>query len=900
MRIHSLEINGIGPYPGRETIDFEQLNEAGVFVFSGPTGAGKSTILDAITFALFGEVPRGSSDRELVSTLRPTTETPEVVLDVTIGTRRLKIRRIPTHDRRHRRKSAEEKTEGEIGSEDLTEESQALLIEELVDGDWVTATDVTKTKGRGTDTLEDLLGMTAEQFEQVVLLPQGKFDQFLKADPADRQKLLKALFPGTELSAIEKWFEDRATADRKAKDDKEAEIGTCLTRLDNIVVRLRQDDEEFPPAPGTPIDSKEVADWTERASKAVDLRLTTAEKASEEASQKKEAAEKALSGATEQNRRAERRRQCDQKLEELEKRSDWAEGSRSAIENAGRAQVPKSRIDDLEESERRLTEKTATREAAARRLRDLDLDPDLSTGDLEALSRESTRDLNSVKEFLDRDAKALRELEVKRDALEKRQSELAADEPPELKAANDAVAEAEEARTGAEAELIRIRGLRMEGMAAHLAAVLEDGEPCSVCGSLEHPRPATAADDHVGAEEEEAAAAAVTAAAAEENRARSAREKLIADLGADRARNETELKGTSDRIEELSETLVRLRGTEPTLESRRDSLTDITEAIEGILGASRALDEAMSNFEESKKKCDDQIIKSGFADSSEVIAAFLEPAEIDSLKGELEAYQTDLSETRGLLSGELAKVDASDIVDIEPLQEAVSKARIEAELAASAKGTAESDRDDFEEGTRGLPDLLEELAGLRVVAERSGRLSTEINAKEQGGVSLTNFVLAERLKRVIEAANVHLARISDNQYQLRFEAGGSRKHASGGLGIKVSDSKAAREELRIRNPGTLSGGESFYTSLSLALGVALVVQTESGGRPIETLFIDEGFGSLDADTLDEVLTVIEMMRQEGRTIGLVSHVEEMKERITTRVVVTPGPDGSSLDLKNGA
>jgi exonuclease SbcC len=900
VRIHSLEINGIGPYPGREAIDFEELNEAGVFVFSGPTGAGKSTILDAITFALFGEVPRGSSDRELVSTLRPTTETPEVVLDVTIGTRRLKIRRIPTHDRRHRRKSAEEKTEGEIGSEDLTEESQALLIEELVDGDWVTATDVTKTKGRGPDTLEDLLGMTAEQFEQVVLLPQGKFDQFLKADPADRQKLLKALFPGTELSAIEKWFEDRATADRKAKEAKETEIETCLTRLDNIVARLRQDDKEFPPVPEPPIDSKEITDWTERASEAVDLRLTTAEKASKEATQKKEAAEKALAGATEQNQRAKRRQKCDKKLEELEKRSDWAEESQSAIEKAGRALVPKSRIDDLEESKRRLTQKTAAREAAAQRLRELDLDPDLSTGDLEALSRKSTRDLNSVTEFLNKDAKALRELKEKRVALEKRHGELAADEPRELKAANDSLAKSEKARTGAEAELSRVRDLRMEGMAAHLAAVLEDGEPCSVCGSLEHPRPAAAAEDHVGAEEEKAAAAAVTAAVAEENRTRSAREKLIADLEADRARKETELKVTSDRIRELSETRERLRDTEPTLESRRESLTDMTEAIEGILVASRAVDEATRNFKESKKKSDDEISESGFADSSEVIAAFLEPAEIDSLKKGLEAYNTDLNETRGLLNGELAEVDASDIVDIPPLEATVAKARRVAELAASAKGTAKSDKDDFEEGTRRLPDLLEELAELRVVAERSSRLTTEINAKEQGGVSLTNFVLAERLKRVIEAANVHLARISDNQYQLRFEAGGSRKHASGGLGIKVSDSKAPREELRIRNPGTLSGGESFYTSLSLALGVALVVQTESGGRPIETLFIDEGFGSLDADTLDEVLTVIEMMHQEGRTIGLVSHVEEMKERITTRVVVTPGPNGSSLDLKNGA
>ena len=901
MRIHALEINGIGPYPERQKINFEELNEAGAFVFSGPTGSGKSTILDAITFALFGKVPRGSSDLELVSTLRPTTETPEVILDVTVGGRRLKIQRIPAHERRHRRKSTEEKAESEISAEDLTGEPQALLIKELIDGEWVLATDVTKVQGRNQpESLEPLLGMTAEQFEQVVLLPQGKFDQFLKADPADRQTLLKALFPGTELSAVERWFNDRATADEHAKDAKKAEIGDCLTRLDNIVARVRREEEDFPASPESLFDPKEVVDWTERVSEAVDSRLARATKASEQADRKVEAAGAELSEATKRNELAERRRRCDRRLEELEERSDWAEDSRGAIQKARDAVVPKSRIDDLNESSRRVEGRNAEREKAADRLAELVPDPELSTEDLEELGRNASRSLDSVRRFLDEDSQTLTDLESKRTTLEAEQRKLAADEPPELKAANAKVEKAKSNRTKTEAELTRIRGLRIDGMAAHLATILKDGEPCAVCGSLDHPNPATATADHIGIEEERAAAAAVSAAEEEAGKTRSAREALVARLEAARASNETELAGVSERIKELSRVRDALLDGEATLEARRDRLEDLAEATGEVLAASRARDEAQSMFEEAQRKRDQAIGDSQFANPDEVVAAFLEQAEIETLSEELENHQRTLSETRALLEGELANVDSSEVFDLAPLEEGLAEAREQARAASGAKGTAESDRNDFEEVTQDLPGLLDELVELRVVANRSDRLSREINAKEKGGISLTNFVLAERLKRVIEGANVHLARISDNQYQLRFEAEGSRRHASGGLGIKVADSKAARDDLMIRSPKTLSGGESFYTSLSLALGVALVVQTESGGRPIDTLFIDEGFGSLDADTLDEVLNVIETMRQEGRTIGLVSHVEEMKERIPTRVVVTPGPLGSELRTESGA
>lgn len=900
MKIHALELTGIGPYPGTEKIDFEKLNEEGTFVFSGPTGAGKSTILDAITFALFGEVPRGSSDRELVSTLRSTTDTPRVVLEVTVGGRRLRIERIPAHDRRHKnRKGIGEKPESEIEEGDLTTEPQTLLVEELIDNVWTPISDVTKVQSRGPDTLEPILGMTARQFEQVVLLPQGQFDQFLKADPAERQKLLKALFPGTELGSVEQWFEQRAKDDEAARSAKEGEIHDCLTRVDNVALRAQADDPALPQRPQPPIEASELLDWTSSLGRAVEDRLSKATTASESAAKALALAEKELNTATEQNEKAARRRDCEKTLAVLEQKVDWSVKTRDEIDRARKSLVAKGRIDDLDECSLRKSDLVSEESKAGQALADLGHDPNIPNDALSELETGASLTLKSVTEFLDTKVDLLAQLGSQSEALEARKRELEGEAPPELVEANKTLEQAERARKAGDEKLEEIRELRVDGMAADLAALLDDGEPCMVCGSMEHPQPAARADGHPGDHEEEQAKAALAKATNDLEDARRERERVLVEIESERSSTTTELEGLSERIQRLTEERGELLGSEPTLEARRERLAELIEAVGELKATRQRLIETENQLAELQRKAEDQIRESGFANRDEVLTAFLDEQEIERRESQLDSYNQELAETSALLKGELADVDGSKVIELSPLQDAVEASKRKASETASNRGTAESDRDDFIRETAQLPELLEELASLRATAARSDRLSRELRGKEGSRLSLTNYVLAERLKRVIEAANVHLARISDNQYQLRFDAQSTQKDASGGLGIKVADNKAARDDLMIRSPKTLSGGESFYTSLSLALGVALVVQAESGGRPLETLFIDEGFGSLDPETLDEVLNVIEAMRQEGRTIGLVSHVNEMKERIAARVVITPSDQGSNLDLEIG-
>jgi exonuclease SbcC len=160
---------------------------------------------------------------------------------------------------------------------------------------------------------------------------------------------------------------------------------------------------------------------------------------------------------------------------------------------------------------------------------------------------------------------------------------------------------------------------------------------------------------------------------------------------------------------------------------------------------------------------------------------------------------------------------------------------------------------------------------------------------------LSAYVLAARLEQVVAAANERLARMSGTRYSLEHtvdKAAGSRGHGTGGLGLRVIDGWTGRH----REPGTLSGGETFITSLSLALGLADVVTAEAGGTEIGTLFVDEGFGTLDEDTLDEVMEVLDGLRDGGRAVGIVSHVAELRTRIPAQLQVRKTRTGSTLKV----
>ncbi|GAB3694889.1 hypothetical protein GCM10027589_58820 [Actinocorallia lasiicapitis] len=279
-------------------------------------------------------------------------------------------------------------------------------------------------------------------------------------------------------------------------------------------------------------------------------------------------------------------------------------------------------------------------------------------------------------------------------------------------------------------------------------------------------------------------------------------------------------------------------------------------------------------------------------------AAVLEGAELKALQDQAAEHDGEAAAVRDLLADpELRAAAADDLPDMSVLQQALTAAETQHTRVSQAHDRAVQRCDRLAE-LHGR--LAAEIAAWEPVAEAhtvvarlAGTASGQSNNKDN--MRLSAYVLAARLEQVVAAANERLATMSAGRYQLRHTVERSatdRGRNSGGLGLRVIDGWTGQD----RDPATLSGGESFITSLSLALGLADVVTAESGGAEISTLFVDEGFGTLDEDTLDEVMDVLDALRDGGRTVGVVSHVAELRTRIPTQLRLHKSRSGSHLSI----
>lgn len=882
MRVERLEISAIGPYAGREVIEFGELNDAGVCLLTGPTGAGKSTILDAITFALYGTVPRDTKGEDLVSHLRKVEQKPEVVLEATIAGRALKICRSPEHLRPAAR------------GEGTANQGQTVLVEELDQktGEWQQRSD---RWSEANDFLEDLIGMTDDQFSQVVLLPQGKFAEFLNAEPSARHELMSTLFPGVDLDVLEAWFEERAKADAAARGEKEAEITKSLTRVEPVLGRLREADPDLPERPEAILESGPVTEWMRAIEAVLSSRKAAAAKASEGSQETARQDEKTLREAESRKQKVERRKECEGKIAALEERSGWRSDGQAELEAGREATLVMDKVATVKELEAKAESEKAELERVSQAMEGLALDPDLDTDRLDELETVITGTLATIADFEKETRSGLDALVRERTKLEQEAESLEAGTSPALQKAEDDFVRLEAALNDKKRHLIEVRDLRTRGMAYELADQLEEGAPCMVCGSTEHPSPAMPEEHWADREDEEKASTAVEAAEKLLEGARHTRETARTDVEAKKARTASRIATLKSEISAIENKEAELRGDEPTLSARRDLLDRHRTAIRDFRSANSAFEATQEELAKAKVTVDTALAESGFKSAEQARQAARTKDQLEALEKSITDYDDQLSQAKGLLEGELTDVDPEENIDLEPLKTAAAKAGAARDLDLQALQQAKTDEEDFTSNAGRVPQMYEELAPLRKAADRSGELFLQTSGKSDSKLRLSTFVLAERLRKVIQAANHHLATMSSGKYEIRFDASSTGRKGSAGLGLAIYDFHSSRD----RKPSTLSGGESFYTSLALALGLAEVVQAESGGRPLETLFIDEGFGSLDADTLDQVMDVIDSMRDGGRTVGLVSHVEEMKSRIPTRIVISASPRGSSLAVETG-
>ncbi|WP_298178676.1 SMC family ATPase [Saccharomonospora sp.] len=982
MRLHRLEVCAFGPYSGREVVDFDALGADGLFLLHGDTGAGKTTLLDAVAFALFGSVPgaRGQVKRlrcDLADASTPT----EVVLELTVQGHRLRIVRSPEYERPKRR-----------GDGYTTQQAKASLLWLSPPPDGGTAEAVTRIDEVGR-VVQRLLGMNAQQFFQVVLLPQGEFAKFLRAETTEREELLERLFGTERFAAVEQWFRDRRAKRRAELENRRAGVRDWVARLAQVA------GEEIPETP----DRDWVTSLQRRAATEVDT-------ARQEESEAHEAWEKAQTLLQERRAAAERVRRvraAHDRLTELTQRSKerlrWSAEVEAARRAATVAELAAEAETGIEHHDRALSEEEATARAC-HELGFTELDLDVSelrdragalreeAGGLSGLVEQAQRQhadrqrltaldesiadarerIAVVQSKLDGLPKRVSELtrqrelaveaEAKLDGVRAREAELTAllvdaEALPELdREVEDARAaenRAVEAFNEARKALLDLRERRLAGMAAELAGRLASDEPCPVCGSEQHPAPAVATDDAVGEEEERAAAEreaeaerhreAATTKRYEAHRRRDAAAQRLGGRGADElseelasvrgererlgehagksdalaaavqsakeeeqslvaeraayerslSESEAERSLVAERIEERERALVEARGEFPDVASKRDHLLALGRALDRLADARTAVVATRQRRDEWHRSISEAAQRAGFGSVDEAVSSVRPPERVAELEQLIADTDAEEAAARGVLAEpDLAGVSPTDEVDVASAEATAQEARKRSESAVAAVRSAEHTARELDTLAQRFGAALDELEPIEREFAELDALTDVVNGRGQNArrMSLRSYVLAARLEEVAVAATARLRSMSQGRYSfVHSDAAGSRG-TRGGLGLDVLDDYSGM----VRPAKTLSGGESFLASLSLALGLADVVAAETGGALLDTLFVDEGFSTLDGETLDVVMGVLDELRAGGRVVGLVSHVEELRQRVPTRLRVCKSRTGSTL------
>lgn len=929
----------------------------------------------------------------------------EVRLDLTLGGRRLEITRIPEQLRPKKR-----------GTGWTPEKAQTLLREWTADaGEGVPGWRGSSRSHQETgEEILRLVGMSREQFCQVVLLPQGEFARFLKADATQRGELLGKLFDTARFGRVEGWLAEQRRQQEASVQAGRRRLRELVSRTEQAAGPLAEPAADWIPAEGESDGALAAAalGWAALVRGGAAEQLTVAGEALAGAERRHRTAQQGLSRTEELARRQHRHREAVHRASLMDRteRQDAddrrrltlaqaAVGVESALRLRASAASGYQRARAEEEQQRHrlaaLPDPTVDPAADPRELAAAEAAVRAATGRLEAAAADERRcaDLAAVQatEAAERrraeelaeeadhwltgsqaEGEALRQQEAEAREAAARAEQLdgrRADAEQRLAAArlrDELRARAEQAdcallgleRTALDARehTLDLRRRRLDGMAAELAGRLLHGEACRVCGCTEHPAPALPSGALVRPADEEAAAAAQLAAeqrlasarnqvaelrlraatatgtAGEEpvgtlaerlaglteqhRAAQHAAERLI-DLQQQRERLERgqvhytgQLHESRERVAahtarleeraaeraELTQRVAAARGDAPSVAERKARLDRLAERLSTVVIAARATEEAAARL----KGADDELalaaVAAGFDTPQEAEAVRLPPAEQAVLRHRLEQRAAERAAlARELADPELTLAAEQSPADLTAAQQALRATIDGLRMASSTADAARARCGELARLGGQLTGLAAELAPLLVEYGRINRLA-QLAAGTGGDnrlkMRLESYVLAARLEQVAAAASARLVRMSGGRYTLVHSGertGGGRRS---GLSLLVVDAWTGTE----RDTATLSGGESFFASLALALGLADVVTDEAGGMPLDTLFIDEGFGTLDDQALEEVMDVLDGLRERDRAVGIVSHVADLRQRIPSQLLVRKGRHGSTLQL----
>lgn len=1018
MKPLCLTMEAFGPYAGCQRLDFSELKGRTFFLIHGPTGAGKTTILDAMCFALYGDASGAQRDGKSMRSDHAAGGTiTQVTFDFSIGEDRYRIQRSPEQERPKKRGGGMTIVHAEALLWRLKESGE----EELLDSGW----------SKVTEKVESLLGFKSSQFRQVVLLPQGDFRKLLTANSTERQEIMQTLFKTDLYRAIEEKLKSKALELKKQFDEFNQEKQwilqeSAVATADELSVRLAEDTRREQELTGR---LQQLVSQLKKSQAAV-----AAGKVAEAKFSEKQQAEEALADLSAKMPLVEEKRSellCATRaagLRDAEKALQQLQNDIQAMENAERQQC--ERLEKAEHNQVRtekalLVEKSreAEREAAAAEvLRLSDLRGDITALE-QALGAEQTARMQTAGAEKNKDVAASRLKKLEAELTAKRteqqqllqqaartggcQAELAElsrilekrrlfdDAGKKLVQARQQVevgdknlARLEQQHRMAKNSLNQLQMAWEQGQAAVMAADLADGSPCPVCGSIHHPRPAAAAGEGLPSEarlkeqqgelekmeiRREQIRGEMSKLYTERDTLANRVKDLARELGDKAVVPLVELQSSFQQVQQcyiqvaaaekkLQEIDGQIRELEKQGEVAADNLRQTEEiwrradnewkAAEAVANERRqkvppefrnpaaltqayktaverqkqlklrleqaeqaagqaglqltqnqaALDNTRANlavgrerWQKERQNFDRRILAAGFADRQEYEQA-KKPADfIEKLGERIDLFDRSVAAARERQQRAEAAVANVQLPDMAALQQVADEqqARHNELLADHAKLAAMMQRE--QQWAVKLTKIRQASSAVEAAYGVIGRLAEVANGSNEYKLTFQRFVLGALLDDVAVAANERLKTMSRGRYYLQRTMDRARKNAAGGLELEVFDQYTGVA----RGVGTLSGGETFLASLSLALGLADVVQSYAGGMHLDTILVDEGFGTLDPESLDLALKALIDLQRGGRLVGIISHVPELKERIDARLEVIPTERGSRAEFQVG-
>ena len=945
MRPLQLTMQAFGPYAGHVEIDFSKFGDHGLYLNYGDTGSGKTMLFDAIAYALFGESSGDRDVRTLRSDFADAGTRTEVRLTFEHAGRTYTVARVPQQDLARQRK----------GGEDAPATVTRAAWAELTSGDVTLGSSIRQVN----EYIIDLLGLSYGQFRQVTMIAQGAFRDLICTDPGEREVVLRKIFGTEELDRFAAELAQNARDAHEALDQARAGFEGCIERLDRGIIEVHDPIQRVLSKPNPALAPADCIDAAEKLVVRQRSEVAEAEQAREDAREATIEARMQLQRAKEAGEALAATEQARQKLVRAnahvtiytkaldEASADYDERHRVLVAREDELTRALPRYDELEErrgaleeAERQSAQLAEQRDARERERSRLeasvaDARVELSVaqgvaGQLEqakAERAETARKVARAQEASD----SLAVLTQDRTRMVRRAAEV-----------ERVHREAEDAHRQADVLFDAL----VADDAAFVASSLRPGKPCPVCGSLEHPSPAHpidvapdrsslvdarerqhAADEHLS----EVQDAFLALRAAVDERSRSvlaivhelvgddALAGVVLDSGTEaeameraatfevaklrqRLRDQDveqaeRVRALEAKLAELDALRAQLAADEEALAAVRSELVDLVASCEvaltDVAAGQARVEEAAQSLPLASRAEAQRALRQVIKQRKEA------ELELTSARAALEGAQRDQASAQSVLAERRARLEELGVSEDEEFKGTTKQKKAlmvaqAGELGADKAVRAEEARVSLNERVieemRSIAATLPDLERAVQAADRVSRIARG-QASNSNHVSFERYVLGFYFDQILICANKRLSIMSGGHYQMVRNAEGE-KRGKGGLSLDVVDYATGKR----RPASSLSGGESFEASLALALGLSDYAQQRAGGMHLDTVFIDEGFGSLDPESLEQVMRVLSDLASGDCLVAIISHVEELEKRIEQRIEVKASNEGSRVQV----